>query len=99
MDIVHWYALGALALVFTLIWGLLETKVYMAAGVAGSAWAYMAVTADTLTRQTTCCTRAVGEPGLQYFTAGLAGLSFLAMILHYWGHYPPNANAEESELE
>ena len=91
MDQSLWLALGVFALVMTLAWLFVDTRrVTVTTGLAFGAWATMALTGGDVTRVLEDGTRlATDIPELQYISAALALLSALALILHVFGHYPP----------
>lgn len=94
MLLANWHALGLFAVIMTLFWAaFMPTKrVYLTSGFSGGAWAIMAFTARDLTRVTNNGVElSVEEPALQMFSAALAVLSFLVLILYRFGAYPPES--------
>jgi hypothetical protein len=90
MQETFWLALGAFSMILTLGWLFVERRITTTAILAGAGWSYMALTADSLTKITQDGTEVATTAGsLGYFCTGLALLSFLALLLRFFGHYPP----------
>jgi len=87
----HWLAVGVFATILTLGWIYRpDERLTTTAMLSTGAWAWMALTAQSLTRYTeTGETIDVAAGSLAYFPAFLAVLSMLALILYRFGHYPP----------
>ena len=89
----YWYGLGVLALIMTMTWLHLEDseKVYFTAGIGGTAWLLMSLTARGLERLTETGTTVPADAGvlIQLFTGIMALLSLLVVVLYKSELYPP----------
>lgn len=91
----YWLALAAFALIFTLVWSIGETRINMAAALSGVAWAVAGITGGTVEQRldTGDLVSAAVSEELRYLCLGLALLSFLAMVLHWFSIFPPGAES------
>lgn len=86
----HWLALGAFSMIMTLAWLFIERRLMVTTLFAGAGWAYMAISADALTRITDTGTEIAASAGsIGYVCTGLAILSLVAALLAKFDHYPP----------
>lgn len=86
-----WLAVAAAAMLLTLCWLFVEKRLFFTTGFAGAAWSWLATTAGDLEiRSLEAGTSVPVEiPSLQWMLLGMAALSFLAAVLHYFDAYPP----------
>lgn len=86
----HWFAVGGFSLTLTLAWLFVERRIFFTSLFATAGWSWMAFTASGVVRYTESGTEIPLEVGaIQYIVLGLALLSGLVPILHYFDHYPP----------
>jgi hypothetical protein len=86
----HWLAVGVFSLTMTAAWLFAEKRIVVTSLLAGAGWSWMALTGDALTRYTNTGTEIQLQAGpLIYLCLALAVVSFLALGLTIWGHYPP----------
>jgi hypothetical protein len=85
-----WLAVGAFSLSMTAAWMYSPRRLTVSTLLAGTGWAWLTVTGGSVERITQDGTRVALEMvSLQYLTTALALLSFLALLMHQFGHYPP----------
>ena len=85
-----WLAVGAFSMLMTGGWLYARRRLTVTTLLAGVGWAWMTVTGGQVERITESGSRVALEMvSLQYLTTALALLSFLALVLHQFGHYPP----------
>lgn len=95
----HWYALGALATIFTLTWLFLVRRIYVSAGMSALLWGAMTLTARDLTgRLDGGGTFDASSPVLQFVALLFAVLSVLAVVTYRWGLYPPERAEQEDDV-
>jgi hypothetical protein len=87
----HWLAVGAFSTAFTFAWLFAGERITVTTLFATAGWSWMSVTGGDLTRYTEGGTEiAISSTSLQYLTVALALLSLLALLMHQFGHYPPD---------
>jgi len=93
----HWLAVGVFSLTMTAAWLFSEQRVIVTTILAGAGWSWMALTGGSLTRYTETGAEISLDAGeLVYLCLLLALVSWLALGLALWGHYPPREdNAPE----
>jgi len=92
----QWLAVGAFATLMTLAWLFVQQRLTTTTAFAGIAWSWMALTGGGVTKlgeSGTVVEASVGS--LQFLCALFAILSFAALMLSRFGHYPPD---EETRL-
>lgn len=86
----HWMLLAGFALSMTLAWLFIERRITTTTILAGVGWSLASLTGGNLTRITNDGTEVAVDVGvLQYVCTFLALLSFMALLLSRFGHYPP----------
>jgi len=87
---VYWFAIAGFALVMTLAYLFIERRITMTGMMAGILWSYAALTGEAVYKITESGEQVSMPVGnIQYLALVLALLSFLAVILYRFGHYPP----------
>lgn len=95
----HWLAVGLFSTLLTLSWLFVERRLVISTLLAGAGWSWMTLTGADLTRYTeTGAEIAIDAGELAYLCLALAVVSWLALGLHLWGHYPPRDN-NAAEME
>jgi len=90
-----WLAASALATLMTIAWLFVPIRIVLTGLLAGGTWAFVAVSGGSITRYTqTGAEIAIDAGVLQYLATGLAVLSFTAVVMHLFGHYPPDSEGE-----
>lgn len=89
MQYATWLALGAVAILFSTFYLVLEEGIAASTLVAAGAWSLLAIRAQQLTRyHQDGTTTTVGEPAVQLFALGMAVLSLGTFVLWWAGQYP-----------
>lgn len=96
----HWFAVGAFATLMTLAWLFIEKRITTTSALSAICWSFMAITGGNLTRYTQTGAEISLDAGvLQYACTALAMLSFLALALYRFDHYPPREdNPAEAQI-
>jgi len=90
-----WLAVAAFSALMTGGWLYASRRITVTTLLAGVGWAWLTVTGGSVERITQDGSRVALEMvSLQYLTVALALLSFLALIMHQFGHYPPTDDAD-----
>jgi len=86
----YWFAMGGFTTLMTFAWLFIERRVTSTGLFAGIGWSFLAVTGNDIHRFTeTGAEIQVPLGNLQYFCAGMAFLSFFAVLAYRYGHFPP----------
>jgi formate hydrogenlyase subunit 3/multisubunit Na+/H+ antiporter MnhD subunit len=89
----HWFAVGAFSMFMTAAWLFSDRRITITGLFSAIGWSWMAVTGGDITRYTESGTEiALSVDELQYLCSALALLSFLAVVLYQFDHYPPRAD-------
>lgn len=85
-----WLSVGVFSMLMTGGWLFASRRTTVTTLLAGVGWSWLTVTGGSVERITESGSRVALEMvSLQYLTTALALLSFLALVLHQFGHYPP----------
>jgi len=88
-----WLAVGIFSTAMTGGWLYAGRRLTVSTLLAGVGWSWLTVTGGSVTLITDTGSRvALKMVSLQYLTVALALLSFLALIMHQFGHYPPDSD-------
>lgn len=94
-----WLSVGVFSMLMTGGWLYASRRLTVTTLLAGVGWAWLTVTGGSVERITQDGTRVALEMvSLQYLTTTLALLSFLALLMHQFGHYPPTDDPD-SEVQ
>lgn len=97
MILAQYALVFALAVGATYVWAVQEQAIPISSTVSTAGWALLSLRGSTITvySDDLATQQLVGAESLQYFTAGMALLSAGALVLWFFGSYPP----VESEVE
>lgn len=96
MITLQYILLFILALVFTVSWGVLETRIPISTIISSGSWMLLALRGDTITLYfEDGSSKVVGDPIIQYFFLAMAIFSLGALIMWYFGVYPPHTSDEK----
>jgi uncharacterized membrane protein len=96
----YWLAMAVLATLLTFAWLFVERRIYMTGLFSGLIWLFLALTGDDVYRITETGEQVAAPVGvIQYFTLSVGLLSFLAVILYHYDHYPPDEDFNDNAGE
>lgn len=86
----YYLGVAIFAAACTYLWAFRDDRITLTGTLATASWALLALTGSEVVTQTSCCqvTTAV-PPAVRYLQAGLALLSFIAVVLYHLGVFPP----------
>jgi len=94
----YWLGTGAFATVMTLAWLFIPIRITLTTLLSAGAWSFMALSGGSIVRYTETGAEVPLDAGvLQYLCTFLAIISFVAAVLHYFGHFPPEDDGEMTD--
>lgn len=98
MWLAIWLALGAHALIWTLVWALYERRVPVATLVGAASWAILALRGSQVTHITDSGeTVTTAVPGIQYLAVFMALISLLGLVMYHFGDFPPRQQTTDAQ--
>jgi hypothetical protein len=90
MEQLQYFLVFGSAGVATAAWAFIPRRIVLTAAIATGLWSWIAVTPTIEQHKGVCCTYTMDAGIYQYLGGGMALISLGALVLFYFGLYPPD---------